>query len=735
MRAKYDIFPPNAKRLRFVLLAVTLLLAGYRVRVNLAQEPLRRPNRTRPVLDRSAMMKEAKLGRLLGGLRQIVPTVVTDLNDEFNTLSQKAGTLQRQKTLIVRNMPSGYGMKRWSPEMFNQRLDEAHRTATQLLGQYRKILPCVGVTIGEEQITFSVPSQPIRLLAGRSDYLLLEITNQTPNPRGIEISGQVAGKPIPWASTVAVPRSESYLLVPVRAENPGDVAISLTCTSQEQTVKQDLDAVATPSHRLTLSIVNAGTGKPCAARAYVRGSDGRCFVAFGKPIVLAGARNVMKWGYADGLLEAVLPPGEVKIKLEKGFEYKPAEQTIDLDDDKNLTMGLSRWVDMPAEGWYSGDTHVHWVRHTWHENGNPVWLNVHSRAEDLWVNNNLILKHWWKNVKSDEFPLGLVANRPDMFPVGKVDHLSVNGRIVWTGEEYRNDEVFGHLNFLRIDRLIEPVSTGFMGGPDAVHYPPNSMKYDEVHDAGGIVIAAHDMVMEVPIQVILGKLDVLDAHNTNRYYDLLNCGFRVPLSIGSDYPANLMGFARVYVYCGEKLDYDTWIDNLAAGRTFVSSGTMIRFTADGREIGDTIDLPPGKSRRIVVRGSAQCYGRLDRVEIVHNGRVVKTVAAEGEANRIDFEETILAEGPGWLAARAYPPTGQGWWGQPDAAHTSPIYLRAGDRRLIQAEAVNRLIHVLEEGKRRATASRMYKSDEQKQEVLDFYDAGIRKYEELLESAE
>jgi hypothetical protein len=23
-----------------------------------------------------------------------------------------------------------------------------------------------------------------------------------------------------------------------------------------------------------------------------------------------------------------------------------------------------------------------------------------------------------------------------------------------------------------------------------------------------------------------------------------------------------MGFARVYVYCGGKLDYDTWVDNL-----------------------------------------------------------------------------------------------------------------------------------------------------------------------------
>ena len=125
----------------------------------------------------------------------------------------------------------------------------------------------------------------------------------------------------------------------------------------------------------------------------------------------------------------------------------------------------------------------------------------------------------------------------------------------------------------------------------------------------------------------------------------------------------------------------------------------------------------------------------DRVEIVHNGRVVKTIAAEDPADRIDFEESMHVEGPGWLVARAYPPTGQSWWGQPGAAHTSPIYLRAGDRRLIKPDSVNRLIQVLQEGKRRAASSRMYKSGEQKQEVLDFYDAGIGRYQALLESAE
>ncbi|KKL14122.1 hypothetical protein LCGC14_2518920, partial [marine sediment metagenome] len=460
--------------------------------------------------------------------------------------------------------------------------------------------------------------------------------------------------------------------------------------------------------------------------------QGKVERAGGRPVVLAGKRRIFKFGYADGQVEAVLPPGDVRIEVRKGFEYDLAEHTENLAADKTVTIKLKRWIDMPSAGWYSGDTHVHWVRHTWYENGDPAWLNVHSRAEDLWVNNNLILKHWWKNVKSKQFPRGLVANRPDMFGVGKVKELSVNGRIVWTGEEYRNNEVFGHMVFLRINKLIQPVSTGFMGGPEAVHYPPNSHTYDEVRQAGGISIAAHDVGKEVPLQVILGKLDSLDAHGTSRYYDLLNCGFRMPISIGSDYPANLMGFARVYVFCKGKLDYDTWVDNLAAGKTFVSSGAMITFQADGKTHGDTIELTGGKARDIAIKGLAAGRTPLARVEIVHNGKVVRTIKpAGGAARKIPFTESIRVSGPGWLAARTYAGSSPSWWGRTNAAHTAPIYIKAGSDRLIVPEAVRRLIRILQGARAAAAKSNMYASDKQKAEVLEYYDRGIRRYDQLL----
>ena len=679
-----------------------------------------------PEEKRRSAGNQALLFQAVQNIQPLARAIITDLNDEVGTLNARHQNIGRQRTLQRRDMPNGYGMKRWPVDEFDRRVATALADANDLLERYRSVVPWVEIEVNDAGIEVIAALDAIECLAGRPEHVAIVMTNATNARQSLRVVAQDGSIDI-----AAPPRLSSVGVIPFSIRKPGEFALALELTAGENAMGLELAGVATKACRFTLNIVNADTKKRCAARASIRGSDGRYWIAGNRPVTLAGQRAVHKFGYADGRVTALVPPGEVTVMVRKGFEYEVAELTTAIRGKKSARVELERWVDMPAEGWYSGDTHVHWVRHTWHENGDPEWLNLHSRAEDLWVNNNLILKHWWENVVTDEFPAGLVANRPDWSPVGRNDDLSVNGRIVWTGEEYRNDEVFGHLCFLRIDKLIEPVSTGFMGGPAGVHWPPNSHTYDRVRDAGGITIAAHDVNMEVPIQVAMGKLDSLDAHNTTRYYDLLNCGYRLPLSIGSDYPANLMGFARVYVYCGEELDYDTWVDNLAAGRTFVSSGAMLTVEADGKTVGDTIALSPGEERDVTVCGAARCRNPLERVEIVYSGDVVARVAAEGDGRTIAFDESVSISGPGWLAARTYPENGVTWWGQPDAAHTAPIYISCGDERLTKPDAVNRMINVLRDGRRRAENSELYDSDEQKTAVLAYYENGIAEYERLL----
>ena len=50
--------------------------------------------------------------------------------------------------------------------------------------------------------------------------------------------------------------------------------------------------------------------------------------------------------------------------------------------------------------------------------------------------------------------------------------------------------------------------------------------------------------------------------------------------------SRLPGSDRVYVHCGTgKFSYQNWIDNLRAGKSFVTNGPMLRFTAGGQEPG------------------------------------------------------------------------------------------------------------------------------------------------------
>jgi hypothetical protein len=159
---------------------------------------------------------------------------------------------------------------------------------------------------------------------------------------------------------------------------------------------------------------------------------------------------------------------------------------------------------------------------------------------------------------------------------------------------------------------------------------------------------------------------------------------------------------------------------------------MISLFADEAAIGDTIQLRPGETREIVVHGEARCKNELHRVEIVVNGDVVKTIPAKGHGKKIVFRERIVVQGPGWVAARTFPATSSTWWGQPDVTHTSPIYIRSGDQRLVRPGAAHTLVRVLQAGKNSARASKMYESEEQKQAVLDYYDEGIVLFEEMID---
>ena len=68
------------------------------------------------------------------------------------------------------------------------------------------------------------------------------------------------------------------------------------------------------------------------------------------------------YAYIDGKCEGWLPRGEVVVDVAQGFEYEPFREVVRIEPgQQDLTLRLKRWIDLNADGWYSGDSHVHFL--------------------------------------------------------------------------------------------------------------------------------------------------------------------------------------------------------------------------------------------------------------------------------------------------------------------------------------------------------------------------------------
>src|SRR4029079_6336047 len=93
-----------------------------------------------------------------------------------------------------------------------------------------------------------------------------------------------------------------------------------------------------------------------------------------------------------------LPRGDVIVDVARGFEYQPQRTTVTIaPGQQELTLRLKRVTNMNAQGWFSGDTHVHFLG----ANG----AHREAQAEDLNVV-NLLQSQWGHLFTNAEDALG-----------------------------------------------------------------------------------------------------------------------------------------------------------------------------------------------------------------------------------------------------------------------------------------------------------------------------------------
>ncbi len=436
--------------------------------------------------------------------------------------------------------------------------------------------------------------------------------------------------------------------------------------------------------------------------------------------------GVQHYFYARDRYELAVPPGRYRIEAVRGINHEAAVEYTEVG--AGITHGVDFRIpllkDVHAAGWWSGNTHTHY--HLEIDEHPDERLRMVPPAEALDVS---VISYLIRN----DSPY--ITNR---YPIGRLPEFSKHGTLVDMGQEARNNSGFGdigygHCLFLNIPRLIEPVSTGLLSfDGKAPDFPTLGMACEEAQRLGGLTVWCHNgRGMETPVAVALGHVDAFNVGDGGepayeRYYQLLNCGFRLAASTGTDWW--IYDHNRVFVRIEGEFNYDSWIAGLKAGRTFVTNGPLLEFSVNGSGPGMVLEgLDPSKPLR--VRAEAVSRLPFDALEIVHEGEVVAEQPAAGGREALLESEIPIRRG-GWIAARVRS-AAKTHAQHTVFAHTGPVYLRVPGTPHRRAEAAGAFLDEIEASMRFIRKSYTFASQADMAVAIGRFEKAHDRYVELI----
>ena len=473
---------------------------------------------------------------------------------------------------------------------------------------------------------------------------------------------------------------------------------------------------------LTGSIVDEATEERIEARVQVLDSTGS-FTHPSDAILKVGTGD--PFFYSDGSFSLEVPRGKTRIAVERGTEYVPADTTIDAPSRGAVAVdvALRRWSSLSDGGWHPGNTHIHYDEN---EERPDDRLRLDPRIEDLRMTAVSILRRRGLDYATNKYPPGVLTE------------MSSPQHHVQCGQENRHnsspwDIGYGHVMLLNVRNVVDPVSRGVLVHDFDPDYPPLSYACDDARRQGGLVIWCHNgRGMEAPVAAALGKLDAFNLFDPywndaeyDIYYRMLNAGRRLPASTGSDW--FICSANRVYAQTGGPFDYETWIEAMRRGRTFITNGPALHLTVEGQGPGDEIAVKAGRTLGASVRWES--HYPLKRVELVLNGTVIAAESFEDGSTGGQFEADVSAASDGWLAARAASDTRDSF-AQPIFAHTSPVYLKAGVDGPEKKEAAGWFDGQIERSLEWVRTRGRFYTDAQRREVVDLFREGQEVYRSI-----
>ncbi len=481
-----------------------------------------------------------------------------------------------------------------------------------------------------------------------------------------------------------------------------------------------------------------------------------------------------------------LPPGNYQVEYTRGPEYLLGHTELNIPasaSEYEATFQLERWVDMAELGWYSLDHHVHAAGCSHYESPEegvrPRDMWRQALGEDLKVSCVLAWGPCWYHQKqyfegrdhdlsTDEYILRYDVEVSG-FPSSHAGHLVLL--------RLREDDYPGTTRVEEWPSWTLPVLQWAKSQGGAVGYshsgwglaPQGEERGDTplARELPNYIIPSYDSIgaNEYIVTVTHDAVDFYSLGDTpslwelNMWYHSLNVGYRVRSSGETDFPCifdERVGMARTYAKLDDGLDFDRIVDEIKAGRSYVSDGKshIIDFKVNELELGTgDSELRLEGSQEVLIQARVSAflpreqdeigafigsrehnqppYWDLERarigtsrrvpVELIVNSVAVakQDIAADGGWNDLTFEHAL--DKSSWVALRILA-----------SSHTNPIFVLVDGKPIRSRESARWCLKGVEQcWKMKVDGIR----DEERAAARAAYDHALQVYTRMLQETE
>ncbi|MGD0655602.1 MAG: hypothetical protein ABSA16_14775 [Thermoguttaceae bacterium] len=457
--------------------------------------------------------------------------------------------------------------------------------------------------------------------------------------------------------------------------------------------------------QLDLTVVDKDTGKPVACRMHLAGPNNN------KPRKVDKAPFWQDHFVFPGHILLKLPLGNYTFVIERGLEYldQHGSFTFNAFAEDSKQIELHRFVDMSAEGWWSGDLDVR----------RPVGdIELLMSADDLhvaevisWTNDK---SQWSGKSPPKQALVRFDGNRYYHLMAGSVSRAG--GEVLFFHLPTQLSAPEGNAEYPPLAKVIKEAMNLAQKSPLPTNLRSVPGEGQGEGKADVWVDVTRPFWWDLPVLVALGQVDSIQVahgdicretvipHETGGkprdmvhypnpfgnplwsqyiYFQLLECGLHIPPSAGSGsgVAPNPVGQNRMYVHVDGDFSYEKWWQSFRAGQVVITNGPLMRPKVDGELPGHVFQAEAGGRFDFEIGLTISIRDPISYLEIIKDGQVAESVrfdeyAKSGKLPNLHFDHS------GWFLLRAITDVGKTF----RFAMTAPYYVEIGYKPRISKKA-------------------------------------------------